>query len=259
MHFSIYRRSSVRFFFYSIKNQININLLSLFSQWTILDGELIKDERVDDSEDEEMEPNLSADQIKCEIKCDNWDTVENFDAGFPAPEELLEVQMQTAEPLDRTEKKPIKNKKVRGQIQCCMCGKIFKKDAEFRKHCSVKHKKGVPEDPDKEITARHIYECEFCKRKYRMKKHLRDHYTDVNYVEPPEELVKKARPPMKGKICAQCGLKLYDKMALELHEATKHSDLREVKCEVLGCKAMFAHQFYLKKHMQMVHGEKKYM
>lgn len=188
-----------------------------------------------------------------ETSSDDWDNVENFGEPPSADWDTVENFEATS---DEEKKRPVKKRKEKSTVKCCMCAETFDRDGQLRSHCELIHPNGIPEE--KLVTARHIYECTFCRRKFRMKRFLREHYLAVDYVEP--EFVPESKKSYKNnKICSVCGITLYDQKSLEMHEATKHSTARNFKCDVAGCKSKFAHESGLRKHHRSFHSEKKYM
>lgn len=161
----------------------------------------------------------------------------------------------------KTTKRKRKSKRGDSKVpKCCMCGVEFRSTIELSQHCQEIHPDGVPEN--KNITSRHKYGCEYCKRKFRLKQFVLNHLQDVNFVEPPRDRKKEIEGKRKRlsegrRICSICGLELSDQLCLEVHEATKHGATRNFKCSIDGCNSSFGHKVVLDKHKRVCHGKKK--
>ncbi|XP_055323674.1 zinc finger protein 37 homolog [Sitodiplosis mosellana] len=94
--------------------------------------------------------------------------------------------------------------------KCEKCNKTFRNIGSLRKHvrtvCS-------PRD------ATELYECDICKRKYRLKGALKDHMN------------KHSR--QNDYVCDKCGKSFYMRCSLRKH-MIKHADVRPFPCEICG-------------------------
>lgn len=188
-------------------------------------------------------------QIKEEF---NDDDFESFDDMVGS---TIEVNIEDALKTVRNSSSSLikKKKSSKGKfpiLRCCICGEDFETDKALLEHAAKDHPFGAPQE--RQVTSLHVFECKLCKRKYWKKKHLADHYKDVNYIEP-KRLNATPYNEKKRVMCSDCGKLFPCKIDLEVHYANVHSTTRDIECE--QCGKRFSHEKCLARHKFRVHSD----
>ncbi|XP_060104023.1 zinc finger and BTB domain-containing protein 47 [Heteronotia binoei] len=116
-------------------------------------------------------------------------------------------------------------------IQCCTCGKAFKKLWSLHEHNKIVH--GYAEKK---------FSCEICEKKFytmaHVRKHMVAHTKDMPFT------------------CETCGKSFKRSMSLKVH-SLQHSGEKPFKCE--NCNERFQYKYQLRSHMSIHIGHKQFM
>ncbi|XP_026871991.2 zinc finger and BTB domain-containing protein 47 isoform X1 [Electrophorus electricus] len=116
-------------------------------------------------------------------------------------------------------------------IQCVMCGKVFKKLWSLHEHNKIVH--GYAEKK---------FSCEICEKKFytmaHVRKHMVAHTKDMPFT------------------CETCGKSFKRSMSLKVH-SLQHSGEKPFRCE--NCSERFQYKYQLRSHMSIHIGHKQFM
>ncbi|KAJ8901377.1 hypothetical protein NDN08_007223 [Rhodosorus marinus] len=117
--------------------------------------------------------------------------------------------------------------KASRKFQCDVCGMMFKRSYETKRHRATVHQK------------RRDYTCAECGKNFTQNGHLNEH-------------VKVYHIGKNVPTCKLCGKKFGNKSKLNRHVATVHENSRTFQCNV--CRGMYKEKSYLKQHVISQHG-----
>uniref|UniRef100_A0A336MUQ8 CSON005498 protein n=1 Tax=Culicoides sonorensis TaxID=179676 RepID=A0A336MUQ8_CULSO len=185
--------------------------------------------------------------------------------------ELINNVNNVPEPQNEPpKKKRIRNRRPKPtEFYCCICRIAFKLETEVISHAESLHSIERDYNKNQKYTSHHIFECKFCKFKFRRLKNVRKHMDDPSFIEPrryrkEEYANRKARGNVKREhvyqkaVCSTCGKVVSSKQQLKIHEFRLHAEEFPVACTHPGCERRFAGALIMRAHLRS-HAPKKYV